>query len=31
MIEQIRDFKIIKKIGGGGPVHRSTYCKSGDT
>lgn len=38
MIEQIRDYKIIKKNGEGGPVpayrtgrRRSTYCKSGDT
>jgi len=26
----IKDYKIIKKIGEGRPVHRSTYCKSGD-
>ncbi len=31
MIEQIRDYKIVKKIGEGGPVRRGTYCKSGDT
>ncbi len=31
MIEQIRDYKIAKKIGEGGPAHRSIYCKTGDT
>jgi hypothetical protein len=31
MIDNIRDYKIIKKIGEGGPVRRSTPCKTGDT
>ena len=31
MIEQIRDYKIIKKNGEGGPVHRGTDSNTGDT